>query len=124
MIDDFEVTIDTVKSCMKKGDALFFVNVRHHTDWDTGLLKAYGALRVPDDEVEKHLDEIPDDRTVIIYSTCLGDGQSIEAAKLLQRHGRKDVHPLIGGLKSYLQEGLPVQAVDQDRSTMKRLMLL
>ena len=123
MIDDFAVTTDTVKSALQKGEQLFFVNVRHHTDWDTGLLKARGALRIPDDEVEKHLDEIPADRTVIIYSTC-GDTASVAAAKALERHGRKDVHPLLGGFKSYLEAGLPVQEIDRDRSTMRKLMFL
>lgn len=124
MITDFEITIDTVKKLMKKGEPLFFVNVRHHTDWDTGLFKAFGALRIADDKVEEHLDEIPENVPVIVYSTCSGDSQSIEAARVLQQHGRKDVHPLIGGLKSYLNEGLPVQEVDPSRSTMRKLMLL
>lgn len=124
MADEFELGIDRVKSRMKDGSPLFFLHVRHHTDWDTGLFKAYGALCVPDDEVEKHLDEIPRDRTVIVYSTCPGDDASTEAAKVLQRSGWNDVHPLRGGFAKYLQEGLPVQNLDEGRIVMKKLMLL
>lgn len=124
MIEDFAVTGDTVKQHMKRGEKLFFVHVRHRTDWDTGLLQADDSIRVPDDEVEQYLDEIPTDRTVIVYSGCPGDTPSIEAARVLQQHGHKDVHPLIGGFGSYLREGLPVRQIDPDRSVMRKLMLL
>lgn len=124
MIEEFAVTSNMVKQHMKRGEKLFFVHVRHHTDWDTGLLQAHNSIRVPDDELEKHLDEIPADCTVIVYSGCPGDTPGIEAARVLQRHGHKDVHPLIGGFSSYLKEGLPVREIDPDRSVMRKLMLL
>lgn len=123
MMDGFEVTADAVKKQMKRGEPLFFVNLRHHRDWDTAIFKARGALRANDDEVERHLGEIPRDRTIIIYSICPGDEPSIRAARLLQQHGFNDVHPLVGGLKSYLLEGLPVEELP-DRSVAKRRMLL
>jgi rhodanese-related sulfurtransferase len=97
MMNGFEVAIDEVKARMKSGGQLFFVNVRHHQDWDLAVMKVRGAPRVPDNEVEKHLDEIPRDRTIIVYSTCPGDEGSIRAAQMLQQHGWNDVHPLVGG---------------------------
>lgn len=124
MIEEFAVTGDTVKQHMKRGEQLFFIHLRHHTDWDTALLQADPSIRIGDDEVEQHLDEIPEDRTVIVYSGCPGDHPSIEAAKTLQRHGRKDVHPLLGGFGSYLREGLPVRQINPERSMMRKLMLL
>ncbi|RPI99120.1 MAG: sulfurtransferase [Deltaproteobacteria bacterium] len=123
MIEGFEVTVDTVKKHMKDGDSLFFVNLRHHRDWDTAIYKARGALCMPDDEVEQHLDEILHERTIVIYSICPGDESSIRAAQLLQQHGFKDVHPLIGGFNAYLQAGLPVEEIDE-RGLARKMMWL
>lgn len=118
-MNGFEVTIDELKARMKSGNPLFFVNVRHHQDWDLAVMKVRGALRVPDNEVEKHFDEIPRDRTIIVYSTCPGDEGSICVARMLQQHGWSDVHPLVGGFKAYLQAGLPVEEVGEGSKSLR-----
>ena len=119
MIDKFEITADEVKSFMKNGESLFFINVRHHRDWDLAVMKVRGALRVPDDEVEQHLGEIPRDRTIIVYSTCPGDEASSRVARLLQEQGWNDVHFLVGGFKTYCQEGLPVEEIGEGSKARK-----
>ena len=119
MMKGFEVTIEEVKESMESGDSLFFVNVLHHQDHDWAVMKVRGALRVPDNEVEKHLDEIPRDSSIVIYSTCPGDERSIRAAQLLQQHGCSDVHPLIGGFNAYLDAGLPVEEIGRGNKTLE-----
>ena len=123
MVEGFEVSVDTVKKLLKSGDPLFFVNLRHHLDWDTAVMKARGAFRVSDDRVEQHLSEIPRDRTIIIYSICPGDEPSIRAARLLQQHGWNDVHPLDGGFYAYLRAGLPVVGIP-GRDVATKMMFL
>lgn len=119
MIENFEVTANEVKSHIKGGDQLFFVNIRHHQDWDLAVMKVRGALRVNDNEVEEHLGQIPQDRPIIVYSSCPGDEPSIRTAKLLQQHGWNDVHFLVGGFNAYCREGLPVEAIGEG-STVKK----
>jgi rhodanese-related sulfurtransferase len=123
MLQGFEVTADSVKTQMKGGERLFFVNLRHHSDGDMSLMKARGALRVDDDELERHVDEIPRDRSVVVYSTCPGDETSIRAARLLKERGLDDVHPLVGGFNAYLQAGLPVEELGRGMPAT-RIMLL
>lgn len=117
------ITANEVKFRIKNGDRLFFVNIRHHQDWDLAVMKVRSALRINDDEVEKHLEQIPRDRTIIVYSTCPGDEPSIRTAKLLQQHGWNDVRFLVGGFKAYCQEGLPVEEIGAG-SSVRRVMLL
>ena len=114
-----EVTANEIKSRMKSGDPLFFLNIRHHQDWDTGLLKARGALRVNDNEVEEHLEQIPRDSTIIVYSTCPGDEPCIRTVEVLQQHGWNDVHFLVGGFKAYCIEGLPVEKLNSEESASR-----
>ena len=119
MMKKFEVTIDELKELMESGNLPFFLNVLHRQDWDLAVMKARGALRVTEGEIEKHLDEIPRDRTIIVYSICPGNERSIQAAQILQQHGLSDVHPLLGGFDAYLEAGLPVEEVGRGNKTLE-----
>ena len=123
MLQGFEVTAETVKTHIHDPVPPVFVNVRHHQDWDSGLYKARGALRIPDDEVERHLDEIPHDRPVVVYADYPGDEESRQAAQLLRQHGWDDVHPLVGGFNAYLQAGLPVEGTGKNVPATKIMLL-
>ena len=124
MNDGFEITAGEVKTRLKAGKKLFFVNLRHHRDWDLAVTKVRGALRIPDDQVEVHLKEIPRDRatSISVYSTCPGDEPSISVANLLLQRGWNDVHPMVGGFKAYCQEGLPIEETGVGGS-VKKIML-
>jgi rhodanese-related sulfurtransferase len=63
------VTVDELKERMARGEEFAFVDTRNPTAWGEADKKLPGAIRLPADEVEKHLDEVPKDRTVITYCT-------------------------------------------------------
>ena len=123
MLPGFEVTAETVKMHIHDPVPPVFVNVRHHQDWDGSLFMARGALRIPDDEVERHLEEIPHDRPVVVYSSCPGDEASMQAARMLRQYGWDDVHPLVGGFNAYLQAGLPVEGIGRNVPATKIMLL-
>ena len=123
MIEKFAVTADEVRRQMRGGVPLFFVGVRHRHDWDVAVMKARGALRLNEDEVAEHLDEIPKDRPVIVYTNCPGDEPSFEAADVLRQNNIEDVHPLLGGFRAYLKNGLPVEEIGEG-SEARKIMLL
>ena len=63
------VTVDEVRERMSRGEQFTFVDTRNPKAWGESDRKLPGALRVPADEAEKHLDEIPRDRAAITYCT-------------------------------------------------------
>jgi rhodanese-related sulfurtransferase len=63
------VTADEVKERMDRGEQFAFVDTRNPQAWGEADKKLPGALRVPADEVERHLKDIPRDRVVITYCT-------------------------------------------------------
>ena len=63
------VTADEIKVRMERGEQFTFIDTRNPTAWGEAETKLPGALRVPADEVEKHLAEVPRDRTAITYCT-------------------------------------------------------
>lgn len=63
------VTVDEVKERMDRGEQFTFVDTRNPKAWAEAKTKLPGAIRVPADEVEQHLSEIPHDRAAITYCT-------------------------------------------------------
>ena len=63
------VTVDEVKARLDRGEKFTFVDTRNPKAWAEADTKLPGAIRVPANEVEQHLGQIPRDRTVITYCT-------------------------------------------------------
>lgn len=68
-MESTRVTVDEVKERMERGEQFVFLDTRNPQAWGESDTKLPGAIRVPADEVEQHLDEIPRDRVVITYCT-------------------------------------------------------
>ena len=63
------VTVDEVGERLNRGERFAFLDTRNPTAWGESDQKLPNALRVPADQVEEHLNEIPKDRAVITYCT-------------------------------------------------------
>ena len=63
------ITVDEVKERMDRGEQFTFVDSRNPKAWAEADKKLPNAIRVPAEELEQHLDEIPKDRAVITYCT-------------------------------------------------------
>ncbi|PYS68208.1 MAG: hypothetical protein DMF69_20860 [Acidobacteria bacterium] len=63
------ITVDEVKERMDRGEQFTFIDTRNPVAWSESDKKLPNAIRIPANELDQHLDEIPKDRTVIIYCT-------------------------------------------------------
>ena len=63
------VTVDELKERLNRGEQFAFIDTRNPKAWGEAETKLPAAIRVPADDVERHLDQIPKDRTVITYCT-------------------------------------------------------
>jgi rhodanese-related sulfurtransferase len=63
------ITTDEVKERLDRGEQFAFVDTRNPTAWAESDQKLPNAIRVPAEELNQHLDEIPKDRAVITYCT-------------------------------------------------------
>lgn len=120
MTSDQAVGTQWVQEQMKRGEPIFFVEVRRAGDLDLAVMKVRGALRLTDDEAPNHLAEIPKQRPVLVYSTAPDDEPAAALVRLLISHGFEEPHLLSGGFKAYLSAGLPVEEIGEGR-TMTRL---
>ena len=63
------ITVDEVGERLNRGEQFTFVHTRNPQAWGESDQKLPGAIRMPADEVDQHLNEVPHDRTVITYCT-------------------------------------------------------
>ena len=63
------ITVDELRKRLDSAEEVFFVDTRNPTAWGEAKTKLPGAIRVPADQVEPHLADIPRDRTVVTYCT-------------------------------------------------------
>jgi len=69
MVDVTRVTADEVKARMDREEKFIFVDARNPEAWAKSDVKLPGALRLTPEEAEKHVGDLPRDRTIITYCT-------------------------------------------------------
>jgi rhodanese-related sulfurtransferase len=68
-VEATRVTVDEIRERMDRGEQFAFVDTRNPVAWGESDVKLPGAIRVPANELDEHLSEIPRDRAVITYCT-------------------------------------------------------
>jgi rhodanese-related sulfurtransferase len=63
------VGADDAKEMFDRGERVVFVDARNPVAWGSSNVRLPGAVRIPIDEVDAHLDEIPGDVGIITYCT-------------------------------------------------------
>jgi rhodanese-related sulfurtransferase len=69
MPDDLRIAVDELRKRMEAGEDFAFVDVRNPQAWAESDVKLPEAIRVPVDEVEKNVNQIPRDKPVVAYCT-------------------------------------------------------
>jgi rhodanese-related sulfurtransferase len=64
-----QLTVAQVKELTGQGQPLIFIDSRNPIAWGSSRVKLPGALRIPIDQVERHLPSLPRDRRLIVYCT-------------------------------------------------------
>ncbi|MDQ7029932.1 MAG: metalloregulator ArsR/SmtB family transcription factor [Ardenticatenia bacterium] len=103
---EFErISADELRVLMRRGEVIL-LDVRPREEYQAGHLP--GAISVPLDELERRLNQLPRDRTVVAY--CRGPYcvYADEALELLANHGWR-VARLEEGVAEWEQAGYPVE---------------
>jgi len=63
------ISVEDLRGRLDRGEDIFFVDTRNPKAWAEAKTKLPGAIRVPADQVEQHLADIPRDRMIVTYCT-------------------------------------------------------
>jgi rhodanese-related sulfurtransferase len=63
------LTVAQLKGLVDQGEPVVFIDSRNPIAWGSSRVKLPGALRIPVDQVDRHLSTLPRDRRLIVYCT-------------------------------------------------------
>ena len=69
MEENFRIGIDEVRKRMEAGEDIVFVDTRNPQAWAQSDVMLPKAIRIPADDLDKHLSEIPKDKMIVAYCT-------------------------------------------------------
>jgi rhodanese-related sulfurtransferase len=69
MPDDLRINIEDLRRRMESGEDFVFIDTRNPQAWAQSDVTLPNAIRVPADDLEKYLDKIPRDKSVVTYCT-------------------------------------------------------
>lgn len=97
-----------LRRMLELGDPVTVLDVRSVEDYQSSDAEVHGAIRIPPDELEQHLRDLPKGRQIVAYGGDARDGNGERIAAELMRQGYTEVRPVRGGFEAYAQAGGPV----------------
>jgi membrane protein DedA with SNARE-associated domain/rhodanese-related sulfurtransferase len=85
-------------------------DVRSHGYFDAKATRIQGSRRLDPNALHQSKAEVPPDRPVYVYCTCVREATSARVARELQKVGVR-VAVIKGGLRAWRRAGLPVEPV-------------
>ena len=101
------MTIEQLRERLPR-EELLLLDVRSQEDFVGELSHIEGALNIPLEVLESRLDELMPFAEKPVAIICTTDRRSQKAAQFLAGHGFSDLHVVVGGMKQWNSEGLPV----------------
>ena len=100
-----EITAAALVARQGTSEAPLVVDVRPNGEYKTGHVA--GAVNIPFDKVEKHLDELREAENGIVLYCTMGK-RTRQAEQTLLDHAIPNVYHLAGGLGAWRQGGYPI----------------
>jgi len=69
MPDDLRIQIGELRKRMESGEDIVFIDTRNPQAWAQSDVMLPRAIRVPIDDLDKHLYEIPKNKAIVAYCT-------------------------------------------------------
>jgi membrane protein DedA with SNARE-associated domain/rhodanese-related sulfurtransferase len=111
LLDMARINVDELYQRMQGDTVPVVVDVRSETAHTLERRRIPGALHMPVQDFEQHLQSLPRDREIILYCTCPNEASAAQAARVLLRNGFQQVRPLRGGLDAWIAAGYAVEEV-------------
>jgi rhodanese-related sulfurtransferase len=109
------ITVEEVKRRLDEGEPVTFVDARDDDAWGASEWQLPRAHRLPPDDIEAFVDDIPLGGLVVPYGTAASD--LVDVACALINYGWSDVRPLGGGAEAWRQAGCPTESKPTRRLT-------
>lgn len=99
-----QIDVETAAALLGRDDVVV-IDVREQWEYDEGHIP--GVTLIPMGEVPNRLNEIPQDKTVVL--TCRSGNRSGQVFNFLQQNGFENVHNMQGGILAWQAAGFEVE---------------
>jgi len=103
------ITADELHRLKQGGENPVVVDVRSASSRQLDPRFVPGALAMDVADVDRRLNDLPQDREIIFYCNCPNEASAAQVAKKLIELGYTRVRPLHGGLDAWVAAGLEVE---------------
>jgi rhodanese-related sulfurtransferase len=93
------------------GVAVF--DVRSHGYYEKDTMRIQGSTRLEPNALHQEAVQLPKNREIVLYCTCIREATSVRVARVLAEQGYR-VSVIAGGLRAWKRAGLPLEPVPQD----------
>jgi rhodanese-related sulfurtransferase len=69
MTDSLRITLDDLRKRMEMGEDFVVIDTRNPQEWANSDQKIPEAIRVPADDIDQALSQIPKDKPIVTYCT-------------------------------------------------------
>jgi len=97
--------ISVTQAYQKYQQGAFFLDVRTQEEWDQ--VHIANSTRIPLDELQNRLSEIPNDRDIVVV--CLSGHRSLEGVTILRKAGFSRATCMTDGLTAWKAAGYPLE---------------
>jgi rhodanese-related sulfurtransferase len=108
--DARRISAEDAHALWAKGKAIF-VDVRGDLAYNQSHIK--DALSIPLMQVVPKADQLPRDKTIIFYCTCVREHTSAYGVINLRTVGMDNTAALVGGLEAWKKAGYPVEGTNE-----------
>jgi len=100
------ISLADARAAFDAGTAVI-IDVRGEPSYKAGHIKGSKLIELKD--IAAHSDELPKDKTIILYCSCPAEQSSIAAAHALKGKGVENTTALVGGYNGWKDAGYPVE---------------
>jgi membrane protein DedA with SNARE-associated domain len=97
----------------ESADNVMVLDVRSHGYYEKGTKRIRGSSRLEPNAMSEQAADLPKDRQIVLYCTCVREATSSKVARALEDQGLM-VSVLEGGFRAWKKAGLPLDAVPED----------
>jgi membrane protein DedA with SNARE-associated domain/rhodanese-related sulfurtransferase len=105
--------LDVSRRLAGTGVRIAVFDVRSHGYYEKDSMRIQGSARLEPNALNQQAVEVPKDKEIVLYCTCVREATSVRVARILADKGYT-VSVIAGGLRAWKKAGLPLERVPKD----------
>jgi rhodanese-related sulfurtransferase len=107
------ITTVSAGDVARKLSGMVVFDVRSHGYYEKETMRIQGSKRLEPNALNQEVLQVPKDKEIVLYCTCVREATSVRVAHVLKEQGYK-VSVIAGGLRAWKKAGLPLEPVPLD----------